>query len=171
MRTNNTVRVRPSASDPDAHATHFYREPHSAIWPRMQPLRHSTRRVRRPPVCVMLSVFRRGGAKRRHHHAETVQKLSGGADGGGGGGGRHGRARERVGRRQQLQGHFITGFGDRTERKLVYGRARRVRECGARRPDQWAVGRWRPVPRQRARAVATEERLPADRRRRRRRPR
>ena len=77
MRTNNTVRVRPSASDPDAHATHFYREPHSAIWPRMQPLRHSTRRVRRPPVCVMLSVFRRGGAKRRHHHAETVQKLSG----------------------------------------------------------------------------------------------
>ena len=83
----------------------------------------------------------------------------------------HGRARERVGRRQQLQGHFITGFGDRTERKLVYGRARRVRECGARRPDQWAVGRWRPVPRQRARAVATEERLPADRRRRRRRPR
>ena len=83
----------------------------------------------------------------------------------------HERARERVGRRQQLQGHFITGFGDRTERKLVYGRARRVRECGARRPDQWAVGRWRPVPRQRARAVATEERLPADRRRRRRRPR
>ena len=57
----------------------------------------------------------------------------------------------------------------RSDGEEVGLRARRVHECGARRTDEWAVGRWRPVPRQRA--VATEERLPADRRRRGRRPR
>ena len=171
MRTNNTVsvRVRKFASvRPTPMPTRrifigspIRRSGQNAAPPSFNASRPSSAGLRH---VIRLSQRR---SKAKTSSCRNRSKAVGGADGGG----RHGRARERVGRRQQLQGHFITGFGDRTERKLVYGRARRVRECGARRPDQWAVGRWRPVPRQRARAVATEERLPADRRRRRRRPR
>ena len=65
-------------------------------------------------------------------------------DGDDGNGGRH-RADGRASRarRQQLQGHFITGFGDRIGSWFTArGRARSRNEHGARRPSEWAVGQW-----------------------------
>ena len=182
--------------------------PHSAIWPRMQPLRPSPRRVasvarprpsvRRTPSCypsfaeeersedivVMQKPFKscRSGvqtARRRRRRRGGRQRA---------------RSGERT-RRQQLQGHFITGFGDRmgswfTERER--GRARqvrpRVRSMGpdARTNGQRASGRttepaWRAPTSEaagatgsgnrRARGRRSRQRRRAADRRRRRRPR
>ena len=133
------------------HASQFYRESHSAIWPRMQRL--AAVRVRPHPSNV-LSVFCGGGLgggwgediimQKPFKSCRVCNK------------GRQARRRPQ----QQLQGHFITGFDDR---KFVYRArapaARLLDTCVERRSVR-APGEWGPIewaaPRRRWTAEAAQ---------------